>query len=325
MIIFFGKGGIGSGNFDHAGLPGRRGGSAPKSPPKGTAFYSGSGYITESVRTMIKTPVRNLQPNNYTELENEISRVYQESYPDEKHYDYVLAALEKEKGFSGLPSIISNEDALAIYEETTKSGQRGKLDPDNVILFRGVKDKENTGMVEDMRTGNHYVGWGAYGNGMYTSGLKTATSYSDKKNIQPIFIGRDTKLADYKDFQSSKDLIVESLTKEVEAIESEHLRTNSSLDNLDNPVWVEKKVSLMLTASENNSRWAVINNYDGFYVQNIGGSFEPTINIFNRSKLRMTNSTVSAFPEDILNALRGNSGLPYYDSLRPNESYLPNN
>lgn len=288
----------------------------------GIAFTDDSPYMTDKIKQALVS--KSLDDITFTELNtvrNEIKKVYSENNPGEVHYDVILAALQKERGYSEKPQIISDNEALSIYQDAIKNG--GKINnPDNIIMFRGVADNGEGAFIDQMKNGSHYAGAGIYGNGTYMAGLDTASEYaSSKKNIQPIFLDSRTKFVSHTDFDKNRNTILGKMKAEVDTIEKNHLSSNPDLSNLDNPVWRQKKLSYILSR-DNESNWGVIHGYDGFYIESAGGSNKPYFNMWNRSKMRMTNSTVADFDQSVMTTLRNDEfQRNYYWSLQPDKKY----
>jgi SPP1 gp7 family putative phage head morphogenesis protein len=83
-----------------------------------------------------------------------------------------LAAAYEEMGYNGLPRVLDADDFDALAESA------------DIKVYRGVKQtgrKTVEEFVNGYKYGEHYAGYGVYGNGTYTStNLSTALNYADK-------------------------------------------------------------------------------------------------------------------------------------------------
>ena len=118
--------------------------------------------------------------NNVETLDLIENMDFEESNAGKAYGDNALKIIAERQGFTGKPSTVASLDDLQ-EKQTTEAG---------IIVFRGVADYSSTGDSEvtytaeqaltDFREGEYFAGWGAFGNGTYTTvEIDSAQSYAD--------------------------------------------------------------------------------------------------------------------------------------------------
>lgn len=110
--------------------------------------------------------------------------------------DNALKIIAERQGFTGKPKTVGTvEDLQAI--QRTEAG---------ILVYRGIADYSSMGTNEvtytadqglkDFRTGDYFGGWGAFGNGTYTShSIDEATSYANTKDLDNGKLGNGKVIA----------------------------------------------------------------------------------------------------------------------------------
>lgn len=178
------KGGPGSGNHGHAGIPGHQGGSKPTDSSADRPYVKGRKIKAENL-DIFNQDARELGSNRYTR-------------------DKVLSSIIKAQGFDGLPTKVSPEEFDRLLAD-------GEITHD---LYRGVFSGQE-GMAqsyrEDFADGIFFVGEGTPANGIYAIGdHHFALSYAKGKGDGLIRMGfkKGAKIIPYPELEGMRAEIV---------------------------------------------------------------------------------------------------------------------
>lgn len=186
------KGGPGSGNHGHAGIPGHQGGSKPT----GSADSS-------SDRPYVKG--RKIKVEDLDIFNQDASELRSNRYSRDK----VLSSVIKAQGFDGLPTKVepTEFDRLLAEGEITHDLYRG--------VFSGQEDVAQS-YREDFADGLFFVGEGTPANGVYvTTERHFALGYAKGKEDGLLRMGfkKDAKIIPYPELESKRAEIVGSGTR----------------------------------------------------------------------------------------------------------------
>jgi SPP1 gp7 family putative phage head morphogenesis protein len=201
-----------------------------------------------------------------------------------------LAAAYEEMGYNGLPKVVDADEFAKLAETADAKVYRG---------LSGRNDLTPEYFIEQYKTGEHFAGYGVYGNGTYTSNqLKTALSYSGTNSTETIM---DILIPDTSNFIRLPDLqakMKETLA-EINAIRDvakaelveEAKKLNLGLKELEqSPSYAEfmklnqELLDLSITISDPGTA-ATLWRYDGFYVDDMTNPDEIYYIILNRAKV----------------------------------------
>jgi GNAT superfamily N-acetyltransferase len=118
--------------------------------------------------------------NNVETLDLIENMDFEESNAGKAYGDNALKIIAERQGFTGKPTTVASLDDLQ-EKQKTEAG---------IIVFRGIANYSSTGDSEvtytaeqaltDFRQGEYFGGWGAFGNGTYTTvEIDSAQSYAD--------------------------------------------------------------------------------------------------------------------------------------------------
>jgi hypothetical protein len=190
--------------------------------------------------------------------------------------DGALRVAMDRAGFSGKPKVVSKKEMDALIA----SGS-------HIEVFRGFgKDADSAAHAEQYRSGEHYAGKGTFGNGTYTTTLRTtAQKYANKPGaLVRMAIPRDAHMIDYLDRQ--KRIVEPNLdrhAKEEEGIRKKLRATKMTDDDL----YTALNRKTMNNALYNNEAVAAVHHgYDVVHVPaRPGGDGEEFYVVLNRSKM----------------------------------------
>jgi HK97 family phage portal protein len=190
--------------------------------------------------------------------------------------DGALRVAMDRAGFSGKPKVVSKKEMDALIA----SGS-------HIEVFRGFgKDADSAAHAEQYRSGEHYAGKGIFGNGTYTTTLRTtAQNYANKPGaLVRMAIPRDAHMIDYLDRQ--KRIVEPNLdrhAKEEEGIRKKLRATKMTDDDL----YTALNRKTMNNALYNNEAVAAVHHgYDVVHVPaRPGGDGEEFYVVLNRSKM----------------------------------------
>jgi len=194
------KGGPGSGHWGHAGRIGEEGGSLPGDMAMSVATgkdaaqrqaaaagRDGKGY----------KPARGTLALQDTKAFREYGTSY---YQRGAHGDEYLNAVQREQGFDGLPTVVTEDELGALIA----SG-------DAIGMYRGEAE---AAYAEQWRTGGLYSGEGNYGSGTYAAeDIETAREYawgtgeaaSESGQVMHIGLRSDARIADASVLEAARE------------------------------------------------------------------------------------------------------------------------
>jgi SPP1 gp7 family putative phage head morphogenesis protein len=204
-----------------------------------------------------------------------------------------LAAAYEEMGYNGLPRVLDADDFDALAETADAKVYRG---------LHGARNKTTAEFINDYKYGEHYAGYGVYGNGTYTSNkLETALTYSgtaDKTGVMEMLIPDKSNFIHQFDLHAK----IKETTNEINAMRdaaqaklvADAKRLKLTIEELEEtPQYLEFEMfsdelrDLAITISDPGTA-ATLWGYDGFYIDEMsGGSNRDEIYyiVLNRAKV----------------------------------------
>ena len=143
-----------------------------------------------------------------------------------------LAAAYEAAGYNDLPKLVSPVEFDAMSAQ-----------PNAVKVYRGLGTEEAPKYIQQYKTGEHYAGYGVFGNGTYTSTrFDTARGYAfGDKNIIEIIIPDSTKFISHKDLKEVGTTINKELNAIIKAGETKAKAEMQAagFSSVSNPIWRE--------------------------------------------------------------------------------------
>lgn len=187
--------------------------------------------------------------------------------------DAALAAIQREQGFDGQPTVLSRKD----FRQAARSGEVREL-------HRGVSTEEQ---AEAFRTGELYAG----GVGMYGSGTYAATDLSHAREFgdstMRIGLRQDARVISYSDLRAEMDAHVGGM-KEIADIDRAMVREAESASGIER-IGIYARAARRreevggpeYAVSQNPGRFAALRGYDAIDIPD--GSGGPQMIILNRT------------------------------------------
>jgi SPP1 gp7 family putative phage head morphogenesis protein len=203
-----------------------------------------------------------------------------------------LAAAYEEMGYNGLPRVLDADDFDALAETADAKVYRG---------IRGTRGVSTETLINEYKYGEHYAGYGVYGNGTYTSTkVSTALNYADKNaaGVMEMLIPDKSNFINIRDLQDK----IQETTAEINAareaaktkLAENAKRLKLSFEELvETPEYLEFEIysdnlrDLGITISDPGTA-ATLFGYDGIYVSEISGGInadELYYIVLNRAKV----------------------------------------
>lgn len=201
-----------------------------------------------------------------------------------------LAAAYEEMGYNGLPKVVDADEFAKLAKTADAKVYRG---------LSGRNDLTAEYFMDEYKYGDHFAGYGVYGNGTYSSNqFTTALSYSgsaSEKTIMNILIPDTSNFIEFDNLRdkmkaiqaeigvvrnNAKAKLVEEAKKLGLGID-DFERTSAYTD------WVkfDKDLSdIAITVSDSGTA-ATLWGYDGFYIDNMTNKDEIYYIILNRAKV----------------------------------------
>ena len=143
-----------------------------------------------------------------------------------------LSAAYQAAGYNDLPKLVDPVEFDAMSAQ-----------PNAVKVYRGLGTEEAPKYIQQYKTGEHYAGYGVFGNGTYTSTrFDTARGYAfGDKNIIEMIIPDSTKFIDHKDLKEMKTAVNKELNAIIKAGEAKAKAEMQAagFNNFSNPIWQE--------------------------------------------------------------------------------------
>jgi hypothetical protein len=141
-----------------------------------------------------------------------------------------LSAAYQAAGYNDLPQLV---DPLEFDAMSAK--------PNAVKVYRGLGTEEAPKYIQQYKTGEHYAGYGVFGNGTYTSTrFDTARGYAfGDKNIIEIIIPDSTNFVNHKDLKEMGTAVNKELNAIIKAGEAK-AKTEmqaAGFNDWGNPIW----------------------------------------------------------------------------------------
>ncbi len=150
--------------------------------------------------------------------------------------DTKFLELAKEKGFDGLPKLVSKD----VLDNMVTKGSKP--------LFRGINDSKN---VDQFKKGNYFVAKGVQGSGIYfTYNSGTASRYADKGSVIKAIIDPSAKIIEMRPLLQKQTYFIINIDKQLDnAYKKED---NDKVDRL----------SLLRSLADDPGKFAVMMGYD---------------------------------------------------------------
>jgi SPP1 gp7 family putative phage head morphogenesis protein len=141
-----------------------------------------------------------------------------------------LSAAYQAAGYNDLPQLVDPVEFEAMSAE-----------PNAVKVYRGLGTEEAPKYIQQYKTGEHYAGYGVFGNGTYTSTrFDTARGYAfGDKNIIEIIIPDTTNFVNHKDLKEMGTAVNKQLNAIIKAGEAK-AKTEmqaAGFNDWGNPIW----------------------------------------------------------------------------------------
>jgi SPP1 gp7 family putative phage head morphogenesis protein len=141
-----------------------------------------------------------------------------------------LSAAYQAAGYNDLPKLVDPVEFEAMSAK-----------PNAVKVYRGLGTEEAPKYIQQYKTGEHYAGYGVFGNGTYTSTrFDTARGYAfGDKNIIEIIIPDSTKFVNHKDLKEMGTAVNKELNAIIKAGEAK-AKTEmqaAGFNDWGNPIW----------------------------------------------------------------------------------------
>jgi SPP1 gp7 family putative phage head morphogenesis protein len=200
-----------------------------------------------------------------------------------------LAAAYEEMGYNGLPKVVDVDEFEKLAQTADAKVYRG---------LSGRNDLTAEHFINEYKYGEHFAGYGVYGNGTYTSNqFKTALSYSgsvSEETIMNILIPDVSNFIRLRDLQDEMKETIASMNAARDAAKAKLIedakRLKLTMDELEEtPLWLEFEMfsddlrDMAITISDPGTA-ATLWGYDGFYVDDMTNKGEIYYIILNRAK-----------------------------------------
>ena len=201
-----------------------------------------------------------------------------------------LAAAYEEMGYNGLPKVVDVDEFEKLAQTADAKVYRG---------LSGRNDLTAEHFIDEYKYGEHFAGYGVYGNGTYASNqFKTALSYSgsvSEETIMNILIPDVSNFMRLRDLQDEMKETLASInaTRDVAKAKlvEEAKKLNLGLKELEqSPSYAEfmklnqDLLDISITISDPGT-YATLKGYDGFYVDDMTNKDEIYYIILNRAKV----------------------------------------
>jgi hypothetical protein len=201
-----------------------------------------------------------------------IQKYMQEGVPDEMSDDYVptpgdsiLQDMYRDQGFDGKPHLVSDSE----LDAHIKNGEEE--------LYRGMEGGKGYG--QQYQFGDHFPGYGVYGNGTYTT-MTTPEASQSSFEVAKTY-GKDVL---------RMSVIPEAKIVSKERLDREHRDYMAQLGE-KYKVTKDPKIKNLMLCMIDKGRFSVARGYDGIYVER--GKNIPFVVMHNRTMTRVQKTIIN--------------------------------
>jgi hypothetical protein len=206
-----------------------------------------------------------------------------------------LAAAYEEMGYNGLPRVLDADDFDALAETADAKVYRGvrELQSPNPVYRQSAED-----LLNEYKYGDHYAGYGVYGNGTYTTNTYgTALNYAGNKadGVMEILIPKGSNFISQNDLttkirettaeiNAARDATKAKLVADAKRLKLTIEELEESTEYLEFEIFSDNLRDLAITISDPGTA-ATLFGYDGITVSDVGNANELYYIILNRAKV----------------------------------------